>query len=129
MTKASSNKTRDLPADGKETVRGSNGRFMPGNSASSGRPKGLAKLVRAKTNDGGKLVEFFFNVFSGKEVDSKLDHRIEAGKWLADRGWGKAAQIIAGDEDGGPILFSVPPDLLPAVAEVTKLMLAQRFTE
>lgn len=32
--------------------------------------------------------------------------RVSAAQVLLDRGWGKAAQILAGDEDGGPITIT-----------------------
>ena len=32
-----------------------------------------------------------------------LHTRIQAATWLADRGFGKPAQPLTGDEDGGPV--------------------------
>ena len=66
-----------------------------------GRPKGLASLVRAQTGDGAELVEFMLGVLRGKRK-APLRLRMEAAAWLADRGFGKAAQPVTG-EDGGPV--------------------------
>lgn len=33
--------------------------------------------------------------------------RVQAAQALLDRGWGKAAQIIAGDEDDGPVKLEI----------------------
>jgi hypothetical protein len=69
--------------------------FRPGKSGNpKGRPagfKGLAKKVRAATSDGDELVDFAMSVFRGEhEACISFAHRMEAWKWLADRGWGKA---------------------------------------
>jgi hypothetical protein len=32
--------------------------------------------------------------------------RVAASSALLDRGWGKATQVIAGDEDGGPVVIT-----------------------
>lgn len=33
--------------------------------------------------------------------------RVAAANALLDRGWGKAAQVLTGDEDGGPLQVNV----------------------
>jgi hypothetical protein len=69
--------------------RGVTGRFLPGNNANpNGRPKGIAALVQAETRDGAELVAFFLAVLRSPRY--KIDARMAAGHWLADRGFGKA---------------------------------------
>jgi len=71
----------------------------------------LAVRAREATNDGEELVAFYIKVFRGlldadpqtaegetKRVPQpvKLEHRLEAASWLADRGWGRPTQPING---------------------------------
>ena len=87
------------------TVRGRP--FLPGNSANpGGRPKGLASLVREQTREGEELVRFMLSVLRGRKK-APLRLRMEAAAWLADRGFGKVAQPITGDTEGGPLRFTL----------------------
>jgi hypothetical protein len=76
----------------------------------------LARLVRSHTGDGVALVEFALRVMKGEEKEKSvrlvkdeksgerievtvdlppaLEDRMEAMKWLADRGWGRAVETI-----------------------------------
>lgn len=77
-------------------TRDEKGRFVKGNTEGNGRPKGIAGLaeqIKLATNDGSTLVKFYMSVFQGGER-ARLEHRMEAAKWLAERGWGKAVQQI-----------------------------------
>lgn len=83
-------------------ARNPDGTFAKGGVGNpKGRPAGfagLAKKVRAATNDGQELVDFAMSVFRGEkqkfdEVPS-LRMRWEAAQWLADRGFGKAVTTI-----------------------------------
>jgi hypothetical protein len=100
--------------------RDDKGRYVKGHtpSCNGGRPFGLAVRCRAAVADGADLVQFYLQVFRGL-VDSpmpqedgtidyvkapvKLELRMEAASWLADRGWGKAKQsdelTVKGDND------------------------------
>ena len=81
------------------------GKWKPGQSGNpGGRAPGLEKLVRAKTHDGLDTVSFFVGVANNRKM--KMEHRIEAHKWLADRGFGRAMQPteLTG-KDGGPLLW------------------------
>jgi hypothetical protein len=57
------------------------------------------QYVRAKTNDGKTIADFMLSVMVDR--NRKLDQRMEAATWLADRGFGKPAQVLAhgGDPD------------------------------
>jgi hypothetical protein len=67
--------------------------FVPGVSGNpGGRPKGLARRVRELVgSDGHEIVEFMFETMSNEKV--RMADRLEAGKWLADRGFGKAVDM------------------------------------
>lgn len=67
---------------------------MPGVSGNpGGRPKGLSRRVRELVGDDGHAIaEFMFTVLSD-ETERTAD-RMEAAKWLADRGFGKAALVV-----------------------------------
>ena len=72
--------------------------FLPGQSGNpGGRPRGLAALVRAQTNDGKELVNLMLRVLRGTlAVNGKkpsISDRMKAAEWLADRGWGKAVEM------------------------------------
>lgn len=64
---------------------------MSGNPG--GRPKGLSRRVRELVGeDGGAIAEYMLNVMNDERA--RTADRIEAGKWLADRGFGKAPFVI-----------------------------------
>ena len=79
------------PVPGRPFQRGEDSRRNKG-----GRPKGLAAAVRALTNDGLEMVEFYLDVmrqtgqFAGARVP--LDVRKDAARELMDRGFGKPVQ-------------------------------------
>src|SRR5262245_61417226 len=57
-----------------------------------GRPKGLARRVRELVgSDGHEIVDFMFETMSNAKA--RTADRLDAAKWLADRGFGKATEI------------------------------------
>jgi hypothetical protein len=67
--------------------------WKPGVSGNpTGRPAGLVSAIRKQTKDGAELVRFFCAVFRDEQVD--LDDRMTAATWLADRAFGKPAQMV-----------------------------------
>jgi hypothetical protein len=81
-------------------------RWVPGQS---GNPKGapsrvntLASRAREATRNGEELIEFMVNVMRGEPMSRKgrvpqlprPEMRLTAAEWLADRGWGKAREIV-----------------------------------
>ena len=63
----------------------------------------MATLIRRTSGAGAELVAFFFAVLRGKPISRPgspkphrptLDQRIAAAQWLADRGWGKAKELV-----------------------------------
>lgn len=79
--------------------------FQPGQSGNpGGRPKGFAALVRERTEEGVPLIEYGLRVAQGLEVTAEggtikeqvevARLRLEASKWLAERGWGSPQQFV-----------------------------------
>ena len=80
------------------TRRDSGGHFAKGVTGNpGGRPKGLAAYIREQTNDGEDLVNKVMHILqhpNGKGLAAqKL--QLECIQWLADRGFGKASQLVA----------------------------------
>ena len=64
--------------------------FLPGVSGNpGGRPKGLARYVRELVGDDGRLVADFMLAVLEDERE-RTEVRMEAGRWLADRGFGRS---------------------------------------
>jgi hypothetical protein len=76
----------------------------------SGNPHGhgltamtLAAQIRRESGNGAELMAFFFRVMRGEGIrmgkrgpmrTPKIEHRLAAAVWLAERGWGKAREFI-----------------------------------
>jgi hypothetical protein len=80
-------------------------RFQPGQS---GNPGGrsryaaeLTRLSRERTNNGADLVDLFVAILRGDAIRTgrvrrrpNLHERMTAAMWLADRGWGRAKEMV-----------------------------------
>lgn len=92
--------------------------FLKGSSGNpGGRPKGLAAMVREKTKDNAQQVEWFHRVAQGLEVDADFRDRMEAHKWLADRGSGKAVETVVHHEAEGDPLKPLTTEELRTLAK------------
>ncbi len=63
------------------------------------RGENLAKLVREKTNNNEDQADFFHRLAAGEIPGATLRDQIEAHKWLADRGSGKAPELVSIEKD------------------------------
>lgn len=105
-------------------ARDAQGRLLPGNTANPlGRPggsKGFAALIREQSKEGAELVDVAFQVLRGELVRREwmgasegplevmvtptVKESLDALKWLADRGWGKAVETVElSGPDGQPL--------------------------
>jgi hypothetical protein len=68
--------------------------FLPGHSGNpGGRPKGLSRRVRELIGDDGEAIaEFMLSVMNDQKA--RTADRLEAGRWLADRGFGRSVQAL-----------------------------------
>jgi len=86
--------------------------WRPGQSGNpSGRPltvSSLSRYVHQETERGVEIVKLFLAVMRGEKVRwgnsrrtrvPKLGERLMAAAWLADRGWGKAREMVAIEDE------------------------------
>ena len=60
------------------------------------KPPTIADIVRKKTDDGARIIDFFLDLMEGRVDDAQLCHRIDAAKQLVKYGANAAAEFIAG---------------------------------
>lgn len=65
-------------------------------------PAEIRSLARSHTE---KALNTLVEIMETKGVNESA--RVSAANSLLDRGWGKAAQLLAGDDEGGPIQLTV----------------------
>lgn len=93
-------------------------KWKPGQSGNpNGRPvKHWDHALKSIGKDGVKLIDFALSVWQGKADDPKFntpEHRWKAFEWLADRMWGKSAQVVqfhTPQGDGGKFTFTIEID-------------------
>ena len=122
--------------------RDNQGRFGPNNP---GRPSGTAfsKRIREATKEGAELVDFALSVMRGETKDEHVDKeggvhlllppagvRLQACKWLAERGFGKLPLVTSDDAalEGASeadllsqVIDALPPDVVARVVAAKKL--------
>lgn len=93
--------------------------FMPGQSGNpGGRPQGLARRVRDLVGDDGRAIaDFMFDVMT--DETARTADRLDAGRWLGDRAFGRSIQGLDIDVGARPVL-----DLTPFSSEDLRMMLA-----
>lgn len=88
----------DIPAPKPTRIqRDEKGRLLKGsaNLNPGGRPQGLASFVRSITDDNRDQARFFAKLANGGVKGAQVRDLVEAHKWLADRGSGKALDVSA----------------------------------
>jgi hypothetical protein len=89
--------------NGKTTPGGIAGAgFLPGQSGNpGGRPRGLSRRVRELVGDDGEAIAVYMLSVMRDERARTAD-RLEAAKWLADRGFGRSVQTLDLDVTAHP---------------------------
>ena len=117
----------NTPATPAKKLGGVTGKgFKPGQSGNpSGRPKGVAALAQSLTGDGKLALQVLLDIMQGKQLPG-LDEvpgyreRKECAVELLNRAYGKPAQPVDGDGEGGPIRLQIVSKLA-AVLDVDLL--------
>src|SRR4030095_15783796 len=86
--------------------------WRPGQSGNpNGRPltvSTLSRYVHQETERGIEIVRLYLQVMRGEKIHWRnsrrarlpsLSERLMAAAWLADRGWGKAREIVAIEDE------------------------------
>src|SRR6058998_3274736 len=78
--------------------------FLPGQSGNpGGRPKGLSRRVRELVGDDGEAIAvYMLSVMRDEQI--RTADRLEAAKWLADRGFGRSVQTLDMDITAHPAI-------------------------
>ena len=96
--------------------------FVPGQSGNpGGRPKGLARRVRELVGDNGAVIADFMLGVMLDDRERTRD-RLDAARFLADRGWGKPVQALDVDVAARPPLID-PASLAKLTTEELETMI------
>jgi hypothetical protein len=92
---------------------------MSGHSGNpGGRPKGLARYVREHVgNDGQRIADFMLGVL--EDESERVETRIQAAQWLADRAFGRAhtTASVEIEVDERPQIHTLPTLTLTELLE------------
>lgn len=76
--------------------------FLPGRSGNpGGRPKGLSRRVRELVGEDGEAIAVYM-LSVMRDDKARTADRLEAAKWLADRGFGRTVQTLDLDVTAHP---------------------------
>lgn len=111
---------RKKPGSRRKAGKANAGSFKPGRSGNpAGRPPGgagLAAYIREQTKDGVELVALHLDVLRGtaegdvmteggvRSIGPSIKDRQASAAWLADRGFGKAAEQLEVSGEGGLVV-------------------------
>ncbi len=77
-------------------------------------PTDIRSLARSHTKNALNVLESIMN-----QTQAQPAARVAAANSLLDRGWGKATQLIAGDENHSPIqIFATDQERAVAISEL-----------
>jgi hypothetical protein len=91
--------------------------FVPGMSGNpGGRPKGLAGYVRKLVGeDGRRVADFMLSVLEDERERTEV--RMEAARWLADRGFGRAHVPVEAKQPEEPETIIIVSPIMSALKE------------
>ena len=96
--------------------------FLPGVSGNpGGRPKGLTRRVRELVGDDGEAIAAFMYEVMADDA-ARTGDRLEAARWLGDRGFGRAVQALDIDVSPHPAIdiTTISTDDLRALLAILK---------
>lgn len=73
-------------------------------------------MVRARTQNGAKMVELMVEILNGESIAGKrpkLRDRMDAATWLSDRGFGRPVQAIEHSGSAPPVTILFNSSLNP----------------
>lgn len=80
--------------------------FQPGQSGNpGGRSKAPARVIELARAHTGTAIETLVQIMSASKAPPSS--RVAAAQALLDRGWGKPAQPVDGDGEGGPVTIEI----------------------
>jgi hypothetical protein len=89
--------------------------FLPGQSGNpGGRPRGLARRIRELVGEDGEAIAAFMLQVMLDDRERTRD-RLEAGRFLAERGWGKPVQAL--DVEVTPRAPQLDPEALAGLTD------------
>lgn len=113
--------TNEIIPAGDAEKRDAQGRFKKGQSGNAGgRPKTAKEVREIARKYGPQAVRFLYECMSSGDVKDNV--RVAAAVALLDRGYGKPAQAIVGDDDAPPVRVAVVKHRLDDIDTIKDLM-------